>query len=32
MILVADSGRIMTPGTHDELLITCDEYRSVYEP
>ncbi len=31
MILVMDSGRIMASGTHDELLVTCDEYRSIYE-
>lgn len=31
MILVMDSGRIMASGAHDELLATCDEYRSIYE-
>ena len=31
MILVLDSGRIMARGTHEELLETCDEYRSIYE-
>ena len=31
MILVMDSGRIMASGTHEELLTTCDEYRSIYE-
>ncbi|NEG96463.1 ATP-binding cassette domain-containing protein [Bifidobacterium sp. SMB2] len=31
MILVMDNGRIMARGTHDQLLETCDEYRSIYE-
>ncbi|KAB5608768.1 ABC transporter ATP-binding protein [Bifidobacterium jacchi] len=31
MILVMDNGRIMARGTHEELLATCDEYRSIYE-
>ena len=31
MILVMDGGRIMARGTHDELLLTCEEYRSIYE-
>ena len=31
MILVMNNGRIMAQGTHDELLTTCDEYRSIYE-
>ena len=31
MILVMDNGRIMASGTHEELLATCDEYRSIYE-
>ena len=31
MILVMEEGRITASGTHEELLKTCDEYRSVYE-
>jgi ATP-binding cassette subfamily B protein len=31
MILVLDEGRILDRGTHDELLVTCTEYRSIYE-
>ena len=26
-----DGGKIVQRGTHDELLATCDEYRSIYE-
>lgn len=31
MIIVMHDGRILDRGTHDELLITCEEYRSIYE-
>ena len=31
MILVMEEGRITASGTHEELLRTCDEYRSIYE-
>lgn len=31
MILVLDDGRQAGLGTHEELLETCDEYRSIYE-
>ena len=31
MILVMEDGRITASGTHEELLRTCDEYRSIYE-
>ena len=31
MILVMEEGRIIASGTHEELLKTCDEYRSIYE-
>ena len=31
MILVMEEGRITASGTHEELLKTCDEYRSIYE-
>ena len=30
-ILVMRDGEIIERGTHDELLATCDEYRSIYE-
>lgn len=30
-ILVMESGRILAHGTHDELLATCEQYRSIYE-
>lgn len=30
-IIVMDEGRILDHGTHDELLKTCEEYRSIYE-
>ena len=31
MILVMDADHIMAAGTHDELLASCDEYRSIHE-
>ena len=31
MILVMAAGHIMAAGTHDELLASCDEYRSIHE-
>jgi ATP-binding cassette subfamily B protein len=31
MVLVLENGRITDCGTHDELLATCEEYRSIYE-
>ena len=31
MILVMEEGRITASCTHEELLRTCDEYRSIYE-
>ena len=31
MILVMEEGRITASATHEELLKTCDEYRSIYE-
>ncbi len=31
LILVMDAGRILASGTHDELLESCEEYRSIYE-
>ncbi|OZG65044.1 ABC transporter ATP-binding protein [Bifidobacterium eulemuris] len=31
MIIVMDNGRVLDKGTHDELLASCDEYRSIYE-
>lgn len=31
MTLVMDFGCITTSDTHDELLVICDEYRSIYE-
>lgn len=30
-IIVMDGGRILDRGTHDQLLQTCDEYRSIYQ-
>ena len=31
IIIKKRTGRIVASGTHDELLATCDEYRSIYE-
>lgn len=31
MIVVLDQGRILDRGTHQDLLNTCEEYRSIYE-
>ncbi|QOL34517.1 ABC transporter ATP-binding protein [Bifidobacterium lemurum] len=31
MIIVMDNGRVLDKGTHEELLESCDEYRSIYE-
>lgn len=30
-IIVMDEGRVLDHGTHEQLLQTCDEYRSIYE-
>ena len=31
LIVVMEEGRIIDSGTHEQLLRTCDEYRSIYE-
>lgn len=31
LIVVMDEGRILDQGTHEELLESCEEYRSIYE-
>jgi ATP-binding cassette subfamily B protein len=31
LIVVLEDGEILATGTHDELLESCEEYRSIYE-
>ncbi|KFI63868.1 ABC transporter ATP-binding protein [Bifidobacterium cuniculi] len=31
MIIVMHEGRVLDKGTHDELMASCEEYRSIYE-
>jgi ATP-binding cassette subfamily B protein len=31
LIVVLEAGEILATGTHDELLESCEEYRSIYE-